>query len=468
MTPDSTTRVFVSYRREDTRYAAGRLGDRLNERFDHVFMDIDDIDPGVDFTDAIRRAVGECDILLALIGDKWTSAVDEQGRRRLDDPDDWIVQELRVALDRGIRVIPVLVDAARMPSRSELPEALAPLARRQAVPVRFESFTPDSERLILAIERTLNDIAESVAEPPDDPATEQATEQAPVPTEPPGFPSPRSGDGEPSTPRWRRFVAPVLAVVTVIVVVIIIIRPWHTPSDGSSATSPVTDPSDGSSATSPVTDPSDGSSATSPVTDPCDFADQFTGASLDPAWEVVSGTGSFVVAGGSVEITAQDGADIFMDYLQAPMLLRVPTGDFVFETEVAAEPRQWYQGAGLVLWNGSDSYVRLERGFGDVGAIVFEYRNGGPHVGVHSPSLNGPQLVQTDADPVVMQLSKTADAVSARWRPAQDQQWQELGTIAVALPNTTKAGVAVLDRAQNGTAPEPFSARFDYVRSSCA
>jgi hypothetical protein len=150
------------------------------------------------------------------------------------------------------------------------------------------------------------------------------------------------------------------------------------------------------------------------------------------------------------------------------MLLRVPTGDFVFETEVAAEPRQWYQGAGLVLWNGSDSYVRLERGFGDVGAIVFEYRNGGPHVGVHSPSLNGPQLVQTDADPVVMQLSKTADAVSARWRPAQDQQWQELGTIAVALPNTTKAGVAVLDRAQNGTAPEPFSARFDYVRSSCA
>lgn len=158
MVPDSTTRVFVSYRREDTRYAAGRLGDRLNERFGHVFMDIDDIDPGVDFTDAIRRAVGECDILLALIGDKWTSAVDEHGRRRLDDPDDWIVQELRVALDRGIRVIPVLVDAARMPSRSELPEALAPLARRQAVTVRFESFTPDSERLILAIERTLNDL----------------------------------------------------------------------------------------------------------------------------------------------------------------------------------------------------------------------------------------------------------------------------------------------------------------------
>jgi hypothetical protein len=138
-----------------------------------------------------------------------------------------------------------------------------------------------------------------------------------------------------------------------------------------------------------------------------------------------------------------------MDQLQAPMLLRVPTGDFVLETEVATEPGQWYQGAGLVLWNGSESYVRLERGFGDVGAVIFEYRNGGPHVKVHSPSRDDPQLIQTDADPVVLKLSKTSDAVSARWRPAQDQQWQELGTIAMALPDSTKAGVAVLNRAQN-------------------
>jgi hypothetical protein len=149
------------------------------------------------------------------------------------------------------------------------------------------------------------------------------------------------------------------------------------------------------------------------------------------------------------------------------MLLRVPTGDFVLETEVATEPGQWYQGAGLVLWNGSESYVRLERGFGDVGAVIFEYRNGGPHVKVHSPSRDDPQLIQTDADPVVLQLSKTSDAVSARWRPAQDQQWQELGTIAMALPDSTKAGVAVLNRAQNGAEPTPFSGRFDYVRSSC-
>jgi hypothetical protein len=132
---------------------AGRLGDRLSARFDRVFMDIDTIEPGVDFTEVIRQAVDECDVLLALIGDHWVSAVDERGRRRLDDPNDWIVEEIKVALRRGIRVIPVLVDGARMPSRDQLPEVLAPLARRQALTVRHESFSSDAARLIAAIER---------------------------------------------------------------------------------------------------------------------------------------------------------------------------------------------------------------------------------------------------------------------------------------------------------------------------
>jgi len=155
MSSGSTTTVFLSYRREDTPYAAGRLGDRLSARFGKVFMDIDNIDPGVDFTEVILQAVGECDVLVALIGDKWTSVVDRHGRRRLEDPDDWIVQEIRVALDRGIRVIPVLVDPARMPARKELPEILAPLANRQAVTLRHESFGADTEQLIAAIERAL-------------------------------------------------------------------------------------------------------------------------------------------------------------------------------------------------------------------------------------------------------------------------------------------------------------------------
>src|SRR6476646_1921280 len=155
MSSGSTTTVFLSYRREDTPFAAGRLGDRLSARFGKVFMDIDNIDPGVDFTEVIRQAVGECDVLVALIGDKWTSVVDRHGRRRLEDPDDWIVQEIRVALDRGIRVIPVLVDPARMPARTELPEVLMPLVNRQAVTLRHATVRADVAMLVAPIERAI-------------------------------------------------------------------------------------------------------------------------------------------------------------------------------------------------------------------------------------------------------------------------------------------------------------------------
>jgi len=105
-----SARVFVSYRREDTRHVAGRLADRLVERF-QVFMDMDTIEPGTDFTDVIRRAVNDCDVFLSVIGTQWTTVEDERGQRRLDDPNDWVVAETAAALRRNAPVIPVLVDA---------------------------------------------------------------------------------------------------------------------------------------------------------------------------------------------------------------------------------------------------------------------------------------------------------------------------------------------------------------------
>ena len=107
-------RIFISYRRGDTSATAGRLFDRLEGRFGvgSVFMDVDTIEPGLDFVEVIGGAVGSCDVLLALIGARWLGAVDEHGRRRLDDPDDFVVLEITTALERGIRVIPVLVDGA--------------------------------------------------------------------------------------------------------------------------------------------------------------------------------------------------------------------------------------------------------------------------------------------------------------------------------------------------------------------
>ena len=112
-------RIFISYRRVDTPHVAGRLFDRLEARFGagNIFMDVDSIDPGLDFAEAIERAVGSCDVLLALIGRHWSDIVDEQGRRRLDDPEDFVALEIRTALRRKIRVIPVLVDGAPPPDR---------------------------------------------------------------------------------------------------------------------------------------------------------------------------------------------------------------------------------------------------------------------------------------------------------------------------------------------------------------
>ncbi len=154
--------MFVSYRREDTRHVAGRLADRLVERF-QVFMDMDTIEPGSDFTDVIQEAVNGCDVFLPVIGTRWTSVADEHGRRRLDDPGDWVASEIAIALQRKVPVIPVLVDGAEMPSRAELPEALSSLASRQAMIIRHESFPADVARLVSAIEKRLGTTVSATA-----------------------------------------------------------------------------------------------------------------------------------------------------------------------------------------------------------------------------------------------------------------------------------------------------------------
>jgi tetratricopeptide (TPR) repeat protein len=146
-----TVRVFVSYRRADSRHAAGRLGERLDEHFT-LFMDVDRIRPGADFTTVVREAVNQTDVLLAVIGSQWLNLTGENRGRRIDQPDDWVVEEIGTALRRGIPVIPVLVDGASMPARDELPSALADLANRQAMRIAHESFAADSTRLIERIE----------------------------------------------------------------------------------------------------------------------------------------------------------------------------------------------------------------------------------------------------------------------------------------------------------------------------
>jgi hypothetical protein len=51
-----------------------------------VFIDVNSIEPGTDFQEAIRRAVASADALVVVIGPSWTQELDQNGHRRLEDP----------------------------------------------------------------------------------------------------------------------------------------------------------------------------------------------------------------------------------------------------------------------------------------------------------------------------------------------------------------------------------------------
>ncbi|HEY5183121.1 MAG TPA: toll/interleukin-1 receptor domain-containing protein [Dermatophilaceae bacterium] len=107
----NSVKVFRCCRRKDTDFATGRIGDRLNGRFDKVLMDAEDIEPCMNHDDVLKQRANGCDVLLAVIGDRWASTKVIAGRRRLDDPKDWVAEEIKLALRRK-RVFPVLVDRA--------------------------------------------------------------------------------------------------------------------------------------------------------------------------------------------------------------------------------------------------------------------------------------------------------------------------------------------------------------------
>ena len=153
--------IFISYRREESRWSARSLRDRLCRDFGpkQIFMDIDAIALGEDFVEAIETTVAECDVLIAVIGNNWLTSKDGHGNRRLDNPEDFVRMEIGAALKRKIRVIPVLVDGALMPQSTDLPEDLRPLVRRNALLITDTSFDGDCQRLAAAIKLVLEKAA---------------------------------------------------------------------------------------------------------------------------------------------------------------------------------------------------------------------------------------------------------------------------------------------------------------------
>ncbi len=153
-------KIFINYRRGDDPGHTGRLFDRLQDEFEpqQLFLDVDNIAPGLDFIRVLDERVAECDVLLAVIGKGWIDARDAKGNRRLDEPDDFVRIEIASALTRDKRVIPVLVGDARMPRAEELPEDLRPLAWRNAVRLTHERFRADTQGLVKALRQGLEEI----------------------------------------------------------------------------------------------------------------------------------------------------------------------------------------------------------------------------------------------------------------------------------------------------------------------
>jgi len=171
--------IFISYRRDDSRHAAGRLADDLAAVFgtESIFRDVESIAPGVDFEVALDQALAACAVMLVVIGPRWATMADREGRRRLDQPGDWIRIEVARALERQVRLIPVMLEDTPMPDVAALPSELRGLVRRQSLPLSDGRWKGDLARLVETLAR-IPGLAPQ-------PAAAGAAHAAAVPTAPP-------------------------------------------------------------------------------------------------------------------------------------------------------------------------------------------------------------------------------------------------------------------------------------------
>ncbi len=154
--PALSKKIFLSYRREDSADATGRIYDHLAQRYDKksIFKDVDSIPFGVDFRKHLRTVIETCEVVLVVIGDRWLTVQDATGQRRLDDPADFVRIEVEAALQRDIPIVPILINGATMPRAEELPVTLQELAYRNGLAVRHDpDFHNDLDRLTKSLEQ---------------------------------------------------------------------------------------------------------------------------------------------------------------------------------------------------------------------------------------------------------------------------------------------------------------------------
>ena len=164
-------KIFLSYRHSDAGGDTGRLSDRLVREFgaDNIFLNCNSIPLGTNFVERLTKEVHTCDALLAVIGPDWLDVRDEEGKRRLDNPQDFVRIEISAALQRNIAVIPVLLNGTKIPTADRLPPEMQELTLRKALDLRLGSFHSDVDRLIAGLTRPRSYLApanwESIRKP---------------------------------------------------------------------------------------------------------------------------------------------------------------------------------------------------------------------------------------------------------------------------------------------------------------
>ena len=193
--------IFINYRKDDSNWNALALYQELQKYFskDQIFKDFNAISPGDDFVVSINSALQSCDVLLVLIGKSWLSIKDETGTQRLSDPHDFVRLEIAKALERNIKVVPVLLDRTPMPLQSELPDNLKALSRRQFLEIDPTRFEDDVRKLAAAIQIVMQNSGLGQPDRPQAPRVEPVIAQ-PEPVWETPHPSPQKGTGIPTIP----------------------------------------------------------------------------------------------------------------------------------------------------------------------------------------------------------------------------------------------------------------------------
>jgi hypothetical protein len=161
------TQVFLNYRHADEPFGVAMLDGALSARFgsEAVFFASKSIELGADWEKEMFAAVERSTALLVVMGRHWLDEVDETGRRRIDDPNDFVRREILLALELGKAVIPVRLGVPR-PSPSDIPAELSALLRKQDIELQFRTAGPDLDRLERKLRRLIPELGGTpVAEP---------------------------------------------------------------------------------------------------------------------------------------------------------------------------------------------------------------------------------------------------------------------------------------------------------------